>query len=66
MTSIREPPIGALSRARHSLSHLDKYDRISKAAYLAFKGHLYAKLEINQAAIGGKSEMVLLNSRELI
>jgi hypothetical protein len=45
-------------RPRHSLSHPDKYDGEDKAEYLPFKGHLRAKLRIDQAAIGGETEQV--------
>lgn len=45
-------------KAKHSLSHPDKYDGVSKAAYPAFKGHLRAKLRIDRDAIGGEPEQV--------
>jgi hypothetical protein len=45
-------------RPKHSLSHPEKYDGESKTAYPAFKGHLRAKLRIDQAAIGGEAEQV--------
>lgn len=45
-------------KAKHSLSHPDKYDGVSKAAYPAFRGHLRAKLRIDQGAIGGEPEQV--------
>jgi hypothetical protein len=45
-------------KAKHSLSHPDKYDGKSKAAYPAFKGILRAKLRIDQAAIGSEEERV--------
>ena len=47
-----------LLKAKHSLSHPDKYDGENKAGYLAFKGHLCAKLRIDQRAIGGELEQV--------
>src|SRR6266536_3242540 len=45
-------------KARHSLSYPDKYDGKNKTAYPAFKGHLRAKLRIDQAAIRGEPEQV--------
>jgi hypothetical protein len=45
-------------KAKHSLSHPDKYDGKSKTAYPAFKGHLRAKLRIDRAAIGDEPEQV--------
>ncbi len=45
-------------KARHSLSYPDKYDRKNKTAYPAFKGHLRAKLRIDQVAIRGEPEQV--------
>ena len=45
-------------KAKHSLSHPDKYDGRNKTAYPAFKGHLRAKLRIDRAAIGGEPEQV--------
>jgi hypothetical protein len=45
-------------RPKHSLSHPDKYDGEDKTEYLPFKGHLRAKLRIDQAAIGGETEQV--------
>ena len=45
-------------KAKHSLSHLDKYNGESKIVYLAFKAYLYAKLRIDVAAIGGESKQV--------
>ena len=49
---------GLVRKAKHSLSHPDKYDGRDKASYSAFRGHLRAKLRIDQAAIGGKAEQV--------
>jgi hypothetical protein len=64
-TSRFTPPVVATEsapnrhpKAKHSLSHPEKYDGISKAAYPAFRGHLRAKLRIDQGAIGGESEQV--------
>ena len=45
-------------RTKHSLTHPDKYDGENKAGYPAFKGHLRAKLRIDQTAIGGEPEQV--------
>ena len=58
--SVAEPAIasGQNQKPKHSLSHPDKYDGESKTAYPAFKGHLRAKLRIDQAAIGGEAEQV--------
>ena len=53
-----EPVSDPFRRPKHSLSHPEKYDGESKTAYPAFKGHLGAKLRIDQAAIGGEAEQV--------
>ena len=45
-------------KAKHSLSHPDKYDGKNKTAYPAFKGHLRAKLRIDRAAIRDEPEQV--------
>ena len=52
-------------KARHLLSYLDKYNRKNKTAYPAFKGHLCAKLRIDQAVIRGKPEQVQYAFRQL-
>jgi hypothetical protein len=48
----------ASTRAKHSLTHPDKYDGENKTGYPAFKGHLRAKLRIDQKAIRGEPEQV--------
>ncbi len=53
-----EEPATNRPKAKHSLSHPDKYDGEKKAAYPAFKGHLRAKLRIDRAAIGEEPEQV--------
>ena len=45
-------------KAKHSLSHPDKYDGQSKTAYPSFRGQLRAKLRIDALAIGGEEEQV--------
>ena len=49
---------GLVRRAKHSLSYPDKYNGCDKASYSAFRGHLCAKLRIDQAVIGGEAEQV--------
>ena len=55
---ITTPEADPSQKPRHSLSHSNKYEGKSKTAYPAFKGHLRAKLRIDQAAIGGEPEQV--------
>jgi hypothetical protein len=55
---VTEPASSSQRKAKHSLSHPDKYDGVNKAAYPAFKGHLRAKLRIDRGAIGDEPEQV--------
>ncbi len=62
-TTVRETE--PARKARHSLSYPDKYDGKNKTAYPAFKGHLRAKLRIDQAVIRGEPEQVWYAFRRL-
>ena len=45
-------------KAKYLLFYLNKYNKESKIIYLAFKAHLYTKLQIDAIAIGGEFKQV--------
>ena len=45
-------------KPKHVLLHLNKFDGLDRAAYLAFKGYLKVKFRIDLEAIRAKTEKV--------
>ena len=45
-------------KPKHALLHLNKFNGLDRAAYLAFKGYLKVKFRIDLEAIRAKTEKV--------